>query len=124
MSKTKATTNWHHDYKKKCFLIVACQTNPQLRPIDKSVMTLLIWHCNPEHGRCFPAQTTIAQELNVSSRMVRYAIAQLKEKGWIKVKDKTRFKQSNRYELAWERAWVRDECSTDATHEEEADCLF
>lgn len=57
-----------------------------LSPTAKNVAWRLVRHHNDETGLCFPKQATLAKGIGRKIRVVNNAIRELKESGWIEVK--------------------------------------
>ena len=65
--------------------------DPRLKGGEARVAILLICYANTKTGRCFPAQETIANRLNLSVRQVNHLIGKL-----VKVKHIKRLKKGNK----------------------------
>jgi Helix-turn-helix domain len=87
---------------KKLTFIAKAMEDGTLTLSSKVVLyRLLMKHYNNKTARCDPNEETLAADLKLSERTVRYAIKQLKVCGWLSVQQ--RFNASNQYHFNWDR---------------------
>jgi hypothetical protein len=103
----------------KWYLLEQATLTSDLSDIAQRVLHVLLFHHNRKTGRCDPSEITIAKYLRnrlgnpISERQVRRGIQELREKGWLEVRQ--RHNASSQYEFNWSLALPVD-LSNDAVH--------